>query len=313
VRNRTVSCIFFIILTFMWCSAKAIEGKTLEGHSGSLFLQILLFDSLDEADSVASRLHDGESFDALAKLYCSKGLRKRAGYLGKIQERSLHPVIRKALSGLDPGSTSDRIRIGTGFAFLRLLTPEQAASYEAASGSAEYYVDLGLILGEISDERAEIRAYEKAIELDPERVEAHINLGEILRRKALRILKEESRSQTQSDDELHPSVELLDRAIEHFKLALELDPESAEAHYNLGLAYAAEGMYGLAVLEFKEVLRFRPEDGEIQKSMAAALYFNGDYEQAWAHAQKARDMGADVTLLADKIKDALDRETAIKQ
>lgn len=313
MANRTVICIFFIILTFKWYSAKAVERNTQEGHPGFLFLQILLVDSLDEAESVAIRLRDGESFDELARIHCSKGLRERAGYLGRIEERSLPPVIRKALSGLDPGSTSDRIRIGTSFAFFRLLTPEQAASYEAASGSAEYYVDLGLILGELSDERAEIRAYEKAIELDPERVEAHINLGEVLRRKALRILKEENGSQTQSDDELHPSVELLDRAIEHFKLALELDPVSAEAHYNLGLTYAAEGMYGLAVLEFKEVLRFRPEDSEIQKSMAAALYLNGDYEQAWVHAQKARDMGVDVTLLADKIKEALDREAAIKK
>jgi tetratricopeptide (TPR) repeat protein len=307
--NQSLVLCGFIIQIVLCLNASANEGNFQEGASKTVFLQILRADSSEEADWIASQIKEGVPFDDLARDHSPEALKEKSGYLGEIVEDRLDPAIRSVISDLKVGEISGKIRTREGYLFIRLLGPEQAASHEAPAGSVEYFVELGLILGELSDEGGEIRAYERAIHLNPNKVEAYINLGEVYRRKALRVFERQPWRGDQAPAESHPAIPLLDEAIVYFKLALEVAPESPEAHYDLGLAYAAGGEFGLAELEIMEALRLRPGDGEIQKSMAAVLFIKGDYEKAWLYAQKAKDTGADVTLLANKIQRELIKKT----
>ena len=60
----------------------------------------------------------------------------------------------------------------------------------------------------------------------------------------------------------------LDAAIYTFVKTLELSPQYADAHYNLGLAYWEKGLRGKALSEFKKVLRIDPYHYKARGSLA---------------------------------------------
>lgn len=80
-------------------------------------------------------------------------------------------------------------------------------------GSAEECFERGLKL-ERRRPREAVAAYQQAIQIQPEHVDAHLNLGRLL----------------QGDGGAG-------EAAAHYKRALELDPRHATAAYNLGTAY----------------------------------------------------------------------------
>ena len=51
----------------------------------------------------------------------------------------------------------------------------------------------------------------------------------------------------------------LEDAIREYQTALELQPDYAEAHYNLGLAYRNKGMLQAARTEFEQTLRINAD------------------------------------------------------
>jgi tetratricopeptide (TPR) repeat protein len=279
-------------------------GGNLVAGSDAAILQAIRVESLDEARSVASELRAGRSFDELAREHSSVGLRERAGYLGAIPDGALGPRVREALSKLKEGQVSGEIKLEGGYMILRLLRPQEESVYATAPASGRYYLDLGLILGEIRYEEGEIEAYRKAIEMAPELTEAYVNLGEALRAKALRLMGASGKSAAPTPGASEEVVSLLDEAIDQFKLALSLDPGLAEAHWDLGLAYAAEGLLELALLEFQEAIKLRPPDGEMERTLASVYFLKGDYELAKAHALKAKQMGANV----DPLMGGIERE-----
>jgi Flp pilus assembly protein TadD len=51
--------------------------------------------------------------------------------------------------------------------------------------------------------------------------------------------------------------------------ALELEPENAAAHMNLGLLHAQQGRMDQAAREFQEALRINPNQREAQDALRA--------------------------------------------
>jgi tetratricopeptide (TPR) repeat protein len=47
-------------------------------------------------------------------------------------------------------------------------------------------------------------------------------------------------------------------AVAHYQKALEINPNYAEAHYNLGKVFIQKGQLDAAITQFQEVLRLRP-------------------------------------------------------
>lgn len=73
---------------------------------------------------------------------------------------------------------------------------------------------------------------------------AHFNLGNALTRKGE-----------------------LDQAVEHYLEALRINPDDAEAHNNLGIVLAAQGKTSDALAHFREALRIKPNFADAKKNL----------------------------------------------
>ena len=58
-------------------------------------------------------------------------------------------------------------------------------------------------------------------------------------------------------------------AYQEFKKALDKDPSCAEAYYNLGLVYKAQGSKEEAIIEFKNALRVKPDYAAAKRELAS--------------------------------------------
>jgi tetratricopeptide (TPR) repeat protein len=60
---------------------------------------------------------------------------------------------------------------------------------------------------------------------------------------------------------------MVDKAIEHYRTALELNPDYAQAHFNLGLVYFKQGHTEMAREEFEAALRTDPGYDKARESL----------------------------------------------
>lgn len=174
------------------------------------------------------------------------------------------------LSGLSIGAVGDQVvvRDGTGqrhaesgqylLAFEgdpaqgSLSVIERApAAVEVANAEGEDWFEQGLALEE-SDPKGAIAAYGKAIEADPDRLDARINLGLMLHQtgqhaqaeQAYRTALEHCGEDALLFYNLAALLEDLGRkpeAVTAYESALRTDPEMADAHFNLALLYEQTG------------------------------------------------------------------------
>jgi len=73
----------------------------------------------------------------------------------------------------------------------------------------------------------------------------------------------------------------------HYRKAVELDPEYPEAHMNLGVALAGAGALDEAIAHYETALQLDPEYLEVYSNLGAALAAAGRLEQAIASYRKA--------------------------
>ena len=72
----------------------------------------------------------------------------------------------------------------------------------------------------------------------------------------------------------------IDEAITCYKKAAELDPGFASAYYNLGIIYAAKGMFDQAISSYKKVLTIKPDYYAARNNLATAYITLGMFDQA---------------------------------
>ena len=270
------------------------------GSSGSVHLQVTRFESRTEAEQAASDLRAGKGFEHLAAQWVPEGLRETQGYLGEVVLERLSAPVQDVLGRLGPGQVSPPVAAEGAWFIFRVLGPEEVSRYSPGQESAIFHLERGIILGELGDTFGELDSYRRAIHLDAGLAAAHVNLGEALRRQAMRLL--DGTRGSPSEQEASKATEILDEAIDEFKAAIGLDNELWEAHFNLGLAYAAQGLLELTVLEFQEAIRLRPEAAEIHRALGTALLMEGRLEEARKHAQRAGELGAQVEDLLKRIE-----------
>jgi len=106
-----------------------------------------------------------------------------------------------------------------------------------------YYYNMGIDYAEKEQYDKAIECYQKAINLDPEHLNSHCNLGCIKYR-----------------------LGFYEEAIKILKHALKLDSEHAASHYNIGLCQEALGNYKSAIESYKKCLSVaNPESVENQQ------------------------------------------------
>ena len=110
-----------------------------------------------------------------------------------------------------------------------------------------------------------IRGFQRAVRLRPDFVMAHYMLA---------------RAYEHYDD--------LRDAVEHYKLALTHAPDFAPAARDLGILYMHSGLLSDSIEYLRRAVDIMPADMEAQYELSRALYFHGEYEEAWNHLIVAR-------------------------
>ena len=131
---------------------------------------------------------------------------------------------------------------------------------------AEAHNNLGLALASRGQVDEAIAHYRKALEIKPDYAEAHNNLGNVpgrprTGRRGHRPLPEGlgnqarlRRSPRQPWKRCWLTAGRIDEAIVHYQKALDIKPDYADAHYNLGLALARRGHVNEALDHFHKAL-----------------------------------------------------------
>ncbi len=121
----------------------------------------------------------------------------------------------------------------------------------------EAYNNRGAAYGDLRDYRQAIENYDKAIELNPNCVEAYNNRGFAY-------------------DNLGDQRQ----AIRDFNKAIELDPKNAGAYSNRGLAYGHRGDYRQAIENYDKAIELDPKNAGNYNNRGLAYGHLGDHRQA---------------------------------
>lgn len=84
-----------------------------------------------------------------------------------------------------------------------------------------------------------------------------------------------------------------EQAIFNYARALEIKPDFAEAHCNMGLARASQGGFGAAIKSYKRALKIRPDYAEVYNNMGIALHAQGSSDAAIHNFKKSLKLKPD--------------------
>src|SRR5437762_3278054 len=100
----------------------------------------------------------------------------------------------------------------------------------------------------------------------------------------------------------------LDEAIREFREAIRLNPEYAEAHYDLGAAlFELDNGVDEALVEFREALRINPGDAETHNTFGLALLEAGNVDEALHEYREALRLNPQYAEARYNLGNALDR------
>ena len=120
--------------------------------------------------------------------------------------------------------------------------------------------NLASVLTQNRDYKEAAVSFEKALELDPNDVESHYNLGLIL-------------SETQ------PDPANLQKALDHFVRCIQLQPRFAEAHFSIGNVLYRAGKVDDAITYFRNAVACDPRHARACNNLASLLGTKGEKDE----------------------------------
>jgi tetratricopeptide (TPR) repeat protein len=97
----------------------------------------------------------------------------------------------------------------------------------------------------------------------------------------------------------------VDEAIVQYQKALETDPDSAQTHNNLASALMQKGRVDEAIVQYQKALEIRPNYVEAYNNLGNALFQKGRVDEAIAHYQKALAIQPDYAIAHNSLGLAL--------
>ncbi|MBV8278300.1 MAG: tetratricopeptide repeat protein [Verrucomicrobia bacterium] len=82
----------------------------------------------------------------------------------------------------------------------------------------------------------------------------------------------------------------MDEAVAQYQRALEINPNDAEAHYNLGLVLFRNGQLDKAIAQYQKGLEINPNYVQAHNNLGNALFQKGQLDEAVAQFQKALEI-----------------------
>ena len=173
-----------------------------------------------------------------------------------------------------------------------LLTAHYGASQDRTPGTAETFLDRGILLASNGDYEMAIADFTEALSLDENMASAYILRGRAFFAAASHItsLGENFSNVTAVIDGEEVSDEkqvLYDKAIADFTQALRLEPDSSHAYRERGVAYSDKGDQNNAIADLNQAIRLDPNNaaaynnrGNIYRRMNDNDLAIADYSQA---------------------------------
>jgi tetratricopeptide (TPR) repeat protein len=193
--------------------------------------------------------------------------------LAALREKLLHP--EASLAELRVFSDGKDILVERGGARLEPLSGQFALNFETSEldqkvrvmarrgPNADEWLATALEYEAEGETRAEaIEAYEQALSIDPEKLDALLNCGTLC--------YEEGN---------------LKKAAEYFSRALRVDPDSTLAHFNLGSVLEEVGRLEAARLHLRDAVRLDPSYPDAHYNLAFVCEKLGAYNEARRHWQ----------------------------
>jgi tetratricopeptide (TPR) repeat protein len=158
--------------------------------------------------------------------------------------------------------------------------------------------NLGGVLFERGQAAEAIDEYQKALEIEPDFLEARYNLANALSSLG---------RPTEAIDQYHKAFEInpgnaeahnnlgglllqLGRtaeAINQYEQALRIEPDYAVAHYNLGNALVSANRLHDAIDEYRQAIQIKPDYADAQGNLGNGLLLAGNVEEAIVHFREA--------------------------
>lgn len=101
----------------------------------SVELRIIVVDSEAQANRVAQRLKSGEDFATLARGLSIDPTASDGGSMGKVDPATLRSELRDALKGIAVGQISNVVRVPSGYAILKVVSPDESAVQQSTSAA----------------------------------------------------------------------------------------------------------------------------------------------------------------------------------
>jgi len=143
---------------------------------------------------------------------------------------------------------------------------EEATDSARPSPSAEDWYQTGCELEASAPDQAR-EAYERALDLNPDMPEAHVNLGR----------------------QLHLAGER-GRAEPHYREAVKLDPDDPTPHFNLGVLLEELGRRDEAVHAYRQAVLRDPDFADAHCNLGLLLETLGRRQEAMRHLMAARQL-----------------------
>lgn len=141
-----------------------------------------------------------------------------------------------------------------------------------------------------------VRAFKRAIELDPESAHAHDNLATVYSeqgqwRLALQEYLEALRLEPDSPTAHYNlacflSSQAHEMAIDEYQTAIRLEYDYPDAHVNLGLCFVDAGEHDKAIAEFRIACELDPDDLGARQELSASLIDVGEFAEAIRHLKE---------------------------
>jgi tetratricopeptide (TPR) repeat protein len=84
----------------------------------------------------------------------------------------------------------------------------------------------------------------------------------------------------------------LSQAVSEYRLAIQFRPHDAQAHNNLGGAFAAQRKLSEAVEEYRRAIQLQPDYAEAHCNLGLVLQQQGHFQQAMASLQRGHESGS---------------------